>query len=230
MLVNYYVSSTSTVKKKNIKFLGVKLSFFFKNIKDLNLKLCTILFKINPFSQNIMKKKIFPYILYQNLKNENIYIIHKKDILLSFLVLKNHINFQYKVLSCISGVDFLSTKFGKNFRFAVVYDLLSLKFKNRIRIKIFLNSVNTILSSCKVYYNANWWEREVWDMYGIWFDKHPDLRRILTDYGFDGFPLRKDFPLSGYIDISYNSDKRRIIFEPLELTQEFRVFTFENQW
>jgi NADH/F420H2 dehydrogenase subunit C len=186
--------------------------------------------KIRPSVRYLIDKKVFPYIFCQKFNNENTYIIHKKNLLLSLLVLKNHINFQYKVLSSIAGVDFLSTRFDKNFRFAVVYDLLSLKFKNRLRLKVFLNEISTISSSCSVYYNANWWEREVWDMYGIWFDKHPDLRRILTDYGFDGFPLRKDFPLSGYIDISYSADKRRIISEPLELTQEFRAFIFESQW
>lgn len=201
-----------------------------KNKNGLNLKVLEVLSKIQPSVRYFIDKKVFPYIFCQKFNNENIYIIHKKTLLFSLFVLKMHINFQYKVLTSISGVDFLSTNLGKNFRFAVVYDLLSLKFKNRLRLKVFLNEINTISSSCVVYYNANWWEREVWDMYGIWFDKHPDLRRILTDYGFDGFPLRKDFPLSGYIDVSYSADKRRIISEPLELTQEFRVFTFENQW
>jgi NADH dehydrogenase (ubiquinone) Fe-S protein 3 len=201
-----------------------------RNKNELNIKICRILSKVRPSVRYLIDKKVFPYIFCQKFNNENTYIIHKKNLLLSLLILKNHINFQYKLLTSISGVDFLSTQFDKNFRFAVVYDLLSLKFKNRLRLKVFLNEISTISSSCAVYYNANWWEREVWDMYGIWFDKHPDLRRILTDYGFDGFPLRKDFPLSGYIDVSYSADKRRIISEPLELTQEFRAFTFESQW
>jgi|TARA_Y100000782_G_C10174338_1_gene261211 NADH dehydrogenase (ubiquinone) Fe-S protein 3 len=203
---------------------------FSTSANELTIKLHNILSKVRPSVKYLIDKKIFPYIFCQKFNNENTYIIHKKNLLLSLLVLKNHINFQYKVLSSISGVDFLSTQFDKSFRFAVVYDLLTIKFKNRLRLKVFLNEISTISSSCSVYYNANWWEREVWDMYGIWFDKHPDLRRILTDYGFDGFPLRKDFPLSGYIDVSYSADKRRIISEPLELTQEFRAFTFESQW
>ena len=200
------------------------------NKNELNIKLYNILAKVRPSVRYLSNKKLFPYIFCQKFNNENTYIIHKKNLLVSLLVLKNHINFQYKVLSSVAGVDFLSTQFDKNFRFAVVYDLLSIKFKNRLRLKVFLNEISTISSACSVYYNANWWEREVWDMYGIWFNKHPDLRRILTDYGFDGFPLRKDFPLSGYIDVSYSTDKRRIISEPLELTQEFRAFTFESQW
>lgn len=134
------------------------------------------------------------------------------------------------MLSCISGVDFLSTKIGKSFRFGVVYDLLSLTFNTRVRIKIYLNEMSVISSTMHVFINANWWEREVWDMFGIWFENHTDLRRILTDYGFDGFPLRKDFPLSGYIDVYYDPGKKRIISKPIELAQEFRVFIFENQW
>ena len=201
-----------------------------KNKNEVNSEVYSILSNLKPSVRYLIDKKIFPYIFCQKFNNENTYIVHKKNLLLSLLVLKNHINFQYKLLTSIAGVDFLSSNFNKNFRFAVVYDLLSLKFKNRLRLKVFLNEISSISSSCSVFYNANWWEREVWDMYGIWFDKHPDLRRILTDYGFDGFPLRKDFPLSGYIDVSYSTDKRRIISEPLELTQEFRTFTFESQW
>lgn len=195
-----------------------------------NTKLYNILCQIRPAGQYVGNNKFLPYIFCQKFNNEMIYIIHKKNLIISLLILKHHINFQYKVLSSIAGLDFLSTQFAKTFRFAVVYDLLSIKFKNRLRLKIFLNEISTLSSSCCVYYNANWWEREIWDMYGIWFNKHPDLRRILTDYGFDGFPLRKDFPLSGYIDVSYSTDKRRIISEPLELTQEFRAFTFESHW
>lgn len=218
MLLKFNTLSSSQIfKKQNYRFLSLDL----KN---------NFLFQIQPTVRYLNDKKVFPYIFCQKFNNENTYIVHKKNLLLSLLILKNHLNFQYKILSSVSGVDFLSTQFIKNFRFAVVYDLLSLKFKNRIRLKVFLNEISTISSSCSVFINANWWEREVWDMFGIWFDKHPDLRRILTDYGFDGFPLRKDFPLSGYIDVSYSSDKRRIISEPLELTQEFRAFTFENQW
>ena len=224
------VKTLNSLKKNNYTnfcFLTTKLI----HSQDMvNTKICNILIKLQPTVRYLIDKKVFPYIFCQKFNNESIYIVHKKNLLLSLLILKNHINFQYKILTSISGVDFLSTQFGKNFRFAVVYDLLSLKFKNRLRLKVFLNEINTISSSCAVYSCANWWEREVWDMYGIWFDKHPDLRRILTDYGFDGFPLRKDFPLSGYIDVSYSPDKRRIISEPLELTQEFRVFTFENLW
>ena len=85
-------------------------------------------------------------------------------------------------------------------------------------------------STVDIFYNANWWEREIWDLYGIYFNKHPDLRRILTDYGFEGYPMRKDFPLSGYVELRYSQNKKRIIVEPLELTQDFRYFNFETPW
>jgi len=118
----------------------------------------------------------------------------------------------------------------KKYRFAVIYDLLSLTFNNRIRVNIFITDLTIVTSSVNVFLNANWWEREIWDLFGIYFAKHPDLRRILTDYGFEGFPLRKDFPLSGYIEVRYDENKKRIITESIELTQEFRLFSFETPW
>jgi NADH:ubiquinone oxidoreductase subunit C len=123
-------------------------------------------------------------------------------------------------------VDFLT----KNYRFSVVYDLLSLTYNSRLRLKVFTNELQSLPSSVNIFINANWWEREIWDLYGIYFDQHPDLRRILTDYGFEGHPLRKDFPLSGYIEVRYDDNKKRIVVEPLELTQEARSFTFESPW
>jgi len=107
---------------------------------------------------------------------------------------------------------------------------LSLRFNTRLRVKIYVNEISTVNSITSIFINANWWEREVWDMFGIYFNNHPGLRRILTDYGFESFPLRKDFPLSGYIDLRYDSFKKKIIVEPLELSQSFRTFTFESQW
>lgn len=215
----------------SVKSLKLADSYFFSfsNFARGYGSFAKILAKLTP-TVTLFSLKTFPYIFYSRFNQEYTYTVRKENIITSLFILKKHINFQYKILTSISGVDFLTTAFQKNFRFSVVYELLSLKFKNRLRVKVFLNEISTINSAFSVYCNANWWEREVWDMFGIWFEKHPDLRRILTDYGFDGFPLRKDFPLSGYLDICYSVNKRRIIFQPLELTQEFRSFSFENAW
>jgi NADH/F420H2 dehydrogenase subunit C len=171
-------------------------------------------------------KKIIPALAYQRLNDEITIVISVDKLIFSLNVLKNHIGYHYQLLSCVSGVDFL----GKDYRFSVVYDLLSLTYSSRLRVKVFVNEITSVPSCVDVFVNANWWEREVWDLYGIYFDNHPDLRRILTDYGFEGYPLRKDFPLSGYVELRYNESKKRIVVEPIELTQEFRSFTFETPW
>lgn len=171
-------------------------------------------------------KTVMPILSFYNLKKENTVVVVNSNLLFCLNFLKNHIGYQYKLLSCISGVDFLF----KKYRFAVVYDLLSLTYNSRLRLKIFVNEITLVTSSVSVFINANWWEREIWDLFGIYFDKHPDLRRILTDYGFEGYPLRKDFPLSGYIEVKYDENKKRIVTEPVELSQEFRTFNFKTPW
>jgi len=171
-------------------------------------------------------RNIVPLLTYQEFKDERILVVSVKNFLVLLNFLKKHIGYQFNLLSCISGVDLL----GKSYRFCVVYDLLSLTFNSRIRVKVFIDEVTFIPSIVDLYINANWWEREIWDMYGIYFDKHPDLRRILTDYGFEGHPMRKDFPLYGFIELRYDESKKRIVVEPVELTQEFRSFSFETPW
>jgi NADH:ubiquinone oxidoreductase subunit C len=106
----------------------------------------------------------------------------------------------------------------------VFYELLSLTFNSRLRIKLFLDDYVIIPSIIGVFENANWWEREIWDLYGICFANHSDLRRILTDYGFEGYPLRKDFPLSGFYEFRYDQNEKNIVAEPVILNQEYRVF------
>ena len=170
--------------------------------------------------------KIIPVLTYQRIGDENSIVVSHDKLLLSLNCLKLHIGYQYNLLTCISGVDFL----GKDYRFSVVYDLLSLNYNTRLRVKTFVNEVTTVPSSINIFINANWWEREIWDLYGIYFYNHTDLRRILTDYGFEGNPMKKDFPLSGFLELRYDEGKKRIVAEPLELTQEFRSFTFETPW
>jgi len=171
-------------------------------------------------------KNFIPFLVYQEYKDESIIVVSYDKLLFSLKCLKSHIGLQYNLLSCISGVDFLSNKY----RFSVVYDLLSLTYNSRIRVKAFVNEITPVPSIINIFINADWWEREIWDLYGIYFDKHPDLRRILTDYGFEGHPMRKDFPLSGFVELRYDNIKRRIVVEPIELAQEFRSFTLETPW
>ena len=114
--------------------------------------------------------------------------------------------------------------------FELIYCLLSTKYNSRIKVKTFVDEFTPVESIVDLYQSANWLEREVWDMNGIYIEQHPDLRRILTDYGFEGYPLRKDFPLSGYTEVRYDDSQKRVISEPIELSQEFRVFNFNSPW
>jgi len=140
--------------------------------------------------------------------------------------LKDHTNAQYKTLIDIAGVDVP----GRENRFEVVYLLLSMRYNTRIRVRTYTDELNPIESICSIYAAANWMEREVWDMYGVYFTNHPDLRRILTDYGFEGHPLRKDFPLTGYTEVRYDEEAKRVVVEPVEMQQEFRQFDFNPPW
>ena len=171
-------------------------------------------------------KKIIPTLIIQNINKELICVTSSEELIFSLTCLKYHVNFQYSLLSCISGIDLLN----KKYRFCIAYDFLSLSFNSNIRIKTFINEITFVNSLVKLYINANWWEREIWDMFGIYFNNHPDLRRILTDYGFEGHPMRKDFPLSGFIELRYDENKKRIVVEPIELSQNFRNFNFNGPW
>ncbi len=126
----------------------------------------------------------------------------------------------------ICGVDYPQ----REERFDVVYHLLSPRVNARIRVKVSTDEEKPVPSVTGLYPGANWFEREAWDMYGILFSGHPDLRRILTDYGFEGHPLRKDFPLTGYVEVRYDDEVKRVVYEPVTLRQEFRDFDFESPW
>ena len=133
---------------------------------------------------------------------------------------------QFEQLIDLCGVDYPA----RPERFDVVYHLLSVRKNIRVRVKISTDEATPVPSIIPVYACANWYEREAYDMYGILFADHPDLRRLLTDYGFQGFPLRKDFPLSGHVEVRYDDEKKRVVYEPVKLTQEFRSFDFESPW
>jgi NADH-quinone oxidoreductase subunit C len=143
---------------------------------------------------------------------------------LSFL--RDDVNFQFRQLMDVCGVDYPE----REKRFDVVYNLLSLTHNRRIRIKVMTGAYEPVPTVTGVFNSANWWEREAWDMYGIMFADHPDLRRMLCDYGFDGHPLRKDFPLTGYVEVRYDNERKRVVYEPVKLDQEFRNFDFLSPW
>ncbi|KAI8915075.1 hypothetical protein BC831DRAFT_487859 [Entophlyctis helioformis] len=140
--------------------------------------------------------------------------------------LRDHQATKFEQLQDVAGVDYPT----RENRFELVYHLMSIRFNTRIRIKTYANEITPVPSLVPVYKGANWFEREVWDMYGVFFTDHPDLRRILTDYGFEGHPLRKDFPLTGYVEVRYDDEKKRVIAEPLELAQAFRMFEYQSPW
>ena len=133
---------------------------------------------------------------------------------------------RFEILIDICGVDWPA----REQRFDVVYHLLSPRLNQRIRVKLQTDETTPVPSAVGLFSVANWFEREAYDMYGILFSGHPDLRRILTDYGFQGHPLRKDFPLTGYVEVRYDEELKRVVYEPVELTQEFRSFDFESPW
>jgi NADH-quinone oxidoreductase subunit C len=133
---------------------------------------------------------------------------------------------QFEILIDIAGVDYPA----RANRFDVVYHLLSPRLNQRIRVKLETNDADPVASVIPVFPAANWFEREAYDMFGILFSGHPDLRRILTDYGFQGHPLRKDFPLTGHVEVRYDDEAKRVVYEPVKLNQDFRAFDFESPW
>lgn len=133
---------------------------------------------------------------------------------------------QFEVLIDLCGVDYPA----RPKRFDVVYHLLSPRLNKRVRVKLEADDITPILSIIDVHPSANWYEREAYDMYGMLFSGHPDLRRLLTDYGFEGHPLRKDFPLTGRVEVRYDDERKRVVYEPVKLTQDFRTFDFESPW
>lgn len=132
----------------------------------------------------------------------------------------------FSILVDLCGVDYPD----REQRFDVVYHLLSMRHNQRLRVKVRTDEATPVPSVTGVYATAGWFEREAWDMYGIMFSDHPDLRRLLTDYGFDGHPLRKDFPLTGYVEVRYDEEEKRVVYEPVKLRQDFRSFDFLSPW
>lgn len=158
--------------------------------------------------------------------NELEFLVDPETILPVISFLKGNMVCQFTNLSDITCVDVPT----RPCRFEVVYNLLSIPYNQRVRVKTYTDEFTPISSICAAHTSANWYEREIWDLFGVFFEDHPDLRRILTDYGFDGHPFRKDFPLSGYYEVRYDDEVERIVRDPVELAQEFRKFDLSSPW
>ena len=172
-------------------------------------------------------KELGEVILSNQIIGEELVLNVDRDAIVKVLTfLRDDVNCQFKMLMELCGVDYPERKD----RFDVVYCLLSLTLNQRIRVKIQTDVDVAVPSVVEVFSAANWWEREAWDLFGIYFSNHPDLRRILSDYGFEGHPLRKDFPLTGYVELRYDDEQKRVVYEPVKLNQEFRNFDFLSPW
>ena len=158
--------------------------------------------------------------------NELTLCIQRASIVKVLSYLRDHKDYLFKQLIDICAVDYPE----RPQRFEVVYHILSLKFNQRLRIKVSTDDITPVPSVTSVYSAANWWEREAWDLFGILFDNHPDLRRLLTDYGFEGHPLRKDFPLTGYVEVRYDDVQKRVVYDQVQLPQDYRDFDTLSPW
>lgn len=171
--------------------------------------------------------KILPIYSFNTVKDNNLILtvpLKKKNNILFFL--KKHSNTRFDILTDIIGIDYPN----KKKRFKIIYNLLSILYNVRLYIQISVNEKQSVQTITNIYKNSNWFEREVWDMFGIFFFKHPDLRRILTDYGFEGFPLRKDFPVIGFLEVQYSEIEKNIIYSSLNISKKYYNFNFENSW
>ena len=170
--------------------------------------------------------KIIPILKSYIFNSQNNFLIKMNLLNNVLIVIKNHLSYQFKILTYISGLDY-----PENYhRFSVVYELLSVKCNSRVRVKTLVDEVTPLNSIENVYLGAGWWEDEVWDMFGIYFLKKTNITRLLTDYGFQGYPLRKDFPLTGFVESRYSLTKNRVVYEHVELAQEYRTFNYLSPW
>ena len=162
-----------------------------------------------------------------HIKHKQLYLnIDCEDLIDVIVFLKNATTLKFKQLVDITAVDYPEAKD----RFKIIYLLLSHEFNTRVILSYSINENEVVPSITEIFPSANWMEREVFDMYGIKFKDHPDLRRILTDYNFKGFPLRKDFPLTGHNEVRYNEDTKKVVYEPVKLEQNYRNFDYDSPW
>ena len=177
--------------------------------------------------EKIINSELTTKVNSSKINHSQIYVsIDKEDLLDVILFLKNYAQTKFRQLIDITAVDYPQNEK----RFKLVYLFLSHEFNSRLILEYFINEDEIVPTITKIYPASNWMEREVFDMYGITFKDHPDLRRILTDYGFSGYPLRKDFPLTGHNEVRYSEDEKKVIYEPVKLEQNYRNFDYESPW
>ena len=199
-------------------YMKIRKTYLLKNYNDINWYfIYYIILMLGKYIKKVQLKK----------GEYNLYLRNEQDIEKVLFFLKYNINSQFKLLMDICGIDNMQKY---NNRFEISYNILSVKYWSRMHVKIHVDEFRPVNSVMKIFKSANWYEREIWDMFGIFFKNHKDLRRILTDYGFEGFPLRKDFPQTGYVELRYNNDYKHLIYEPVELSQDFRSFDFLSPW
>jgi len=186
------------------------------------------MFQDLPAQAQYIKSNFSDVKIIEPIVNDNLIIYVDKNNLENFLIfLRDDAELSFKTLVDLFGADLLQIR---SPRFEVIYNLLSYKLNNRITVKVAIDDCVEVPTVSKIFSSAGWFEREAFDMYGIVFTNHPDLRRILTDYDFEGHPLRKDFPLTGYKEVRYDENLKKVIYEDVKLTQEFRNFDFEMPW
>ena len=179
--------------------------------------------EINDFLPQLLGRD---YIGSEIVKNELTVVVRRESIARVLQTLRDDDRCLFQSLMDVCGVDYPD----REARFEVVYHLLSLRHNTRIRVKVETDEQTPVPTVTSVFSAAGWFEREAWDLYGILFADHTDLRRILTDYGFEGHPLRKDFPLTGHVEVRYDPEKKRVVYEPVKLMQDFRTFDFTSPW
>ena len=181
---------------------------------------------LNDLGEYIASKAGEPVVSWEIALGELMVTTSRDELARLMKLLRDDANCLFKVLIDVTAADYPE----RAQRFEVVYNLLSLSHNQRIRIKVATDENAPVPSMTQLFNSAGWFEREVWDMFGIFFTDHPDLRRMLTDYGFEGHPLRKDFPLTGYVEVRYDDEQKRVVNEPVKLTQDFRSFDFMSPW
>ncbi len=185
-------------------------------------------FNLEKKNINFLKKLYtnFPIIFVFLLNKDLVVKISNQDLKNFLFFLKHHTECLFSQLMDVSMVDYVE----KKNRFEVFYNLLSLKYNMRLVVSSNITELTTLESVTQIYPSAGWYEREAWDMFGVFFTNNSDFRRILTDYGFKGHPLRKDFPLTGYVEVRYDDFTKRIVYEKVSLAQQYRIFTLESSW